>query len=631
MRSINIVRQARGGVRTLILVTVVAALVILSGCATPVGVKQLDPKQVQRNLTKSILSSEHVSAPTAQILNRAGLAEKFSSQPADVLAQLHKGLPTANRRDELFALAELSYAHASEGGSKIYFLTSAIYAYAFLFPLDAATAPDRFDPRVRVATDLYNRAIAEALSTAEPRRVLVEERTYPLPFGEITVNISPDELNWGYFRMKEFVQAAELDVRGMRNRYRWPGIGAPLAAALQPREGLTASAYARIPPGIKVPVTALLRLDDVEEGLKTGKLKGKLELYTTEKATSVTINGRTVPIEYELTSALAYTLEGSQAYKFELKGLLSGDFKLVKEEARIKDGVFLMAPYRKGLIPVVFVHGTASSPARWAQMFNELQNDRALWGRYQFWFFTYNTGNPIAYSAGLLADGLKRVVAELDPEGKDPALKKMIVMGHSQGGLLTKFTVIDTGNKFWDNAFKVPIEELNVSPESRELLRRTLFYKPLPFVKTVVFVSTPHGGSFVSTGIVADLARKLISLPFRILDPFAEVFKQNPEAVALRSMKDIPRSTDNMDPKSLFIKTLSPIPIAPGVDAHSIIAVKNPEAPKEKWNDGVVEYKSAHIDGVVSELIVNSGHSTQDEPATIEEVRRILIEHLKDK
>jgi hypothetical protein len=67
------------------------------------------------------------------------------------------------------------------------------------------------------------------------------------------------------------------------------------------------------------------------------------------------------------------------------------------------------------------------------------------------------------------------------------------------------------------------------------------------------------------------------------------------------------------------------------VDAHSIIAVKNPDAPKEKWNDGVVEYKSAHIEGVVSELIVNSGHSTQDEPATIEEVRRILIEHLKDK
>jgi len=73
------------------------------------------------------------------------------------------------------------------------------------------------------------------------------------------------------------------------------------------------------------------------------------------------------------------------------------------------------------------------------------------------------------------------------------------------------------------------------------------------------------------------------------------------------------------------------IPIAPGVEVHSIIPVKNQDAPKEKWNDGVVEYKSAHIDGVASELIVNSSHSTQDEPATIEEVRRILLEHLKEQ
>jgi triacylglycerol esterase/lipase EstA (alpha/beta hydrolase family) len=207
----------------------------------------------------------------------------------------------------------------------------------------------------------------------------------------------------------------------------------------------------------------------------------------------------------------------------------------------------------------------------------------------------------------------------------------MVVMGHSQGGLLTRFTVIDSGNKFWDNAFKVPIDELDVSPETRELLRRSLFYKPLPFVKTVIFLATPHEGSFVSTGIITDLARKLITLPFRLMDPVKEIFARNPEGVATRSLKDIPRSTDNMDPKSEFIKTLSSIPVTPGVDAHSIIAVKNPNDPKEKWNDGVVEYKSAHIDGVVSELVVNSGHSTQEEPATIEEVRRILQEHLKQQ
>ena len=58
--------------------------------------------------------------------------------------------------------------------------------------------------------------------------------------------------------------------------------------------------------------------------------------------------------------------------------------------------------------------------------------------------------------------------------------------------------------------------------------------------------------------------------------------------------------------------------------AHSIIAVKG-GGPVEQGNDGVVEYKSAHIDGVESELVVNSGHSAQGNPHTVEEVRRILL------
>jgi hypothetical protein len=41
-----------------------------------------------------------------------------------------------------------------------------------------------------------------------------------------------------------------------------------------------------------------------------------------------------------------------------------------------------------------------------------------------------------------------------------------------------------------------------------------------------------------------------------------------------------------------------------------------------------VRYESAHIEGVASEKIVRSTHSTQSTPATILEVRRILYEHL---
>jgi pimeloyl-ACP methyl ester carboxylesterase len=614
--------------RFLILAALCASILLAHGCATPVGVRHLDPKAVQQTLTANVLSGETLSAPTLQILNRAGLKEKFQSDPEDVLTLLHRGLPTATESDRLFALAELSFAHASKKDLREYFLASALYAYAFLFPGDGPAAVDMTDPRIRVALDLYNRGIAEGFTVEGNRRVVIEGGTYKLPFGAITIATNPEDFNYGIYRLVNLVQAAELDVRGLRNRYRWPGIGAPLAASLQ-AESTKEMPVFKVPPGIKVAVTAFLRPDNSEEILKSGQLRGRVELYTAGEATSVSINGRTVPLEYELSSALAYTLEGSQAYKFDLKGLFSGDFSIVKDKARFEDGVFFMEPYQPGRIPVVLVHGTASSPAWWAEMINELQNDRNLWGHYQLWLFTYNTGNPILYSGGLLADGLKNLVTELDPEGKDPALRKMVVIGHSQGGLLTKLTTIHTGTCFWDKNLSKPIDELSVSAQTKTILKRSLCYEPVPAVRRVVFVATPHRGSFVAGGWIGRLTGKLISLPFRILSPLQEVMAADPSAVSLRSLKDIPRSTDNMDPKSPFIKMLEPIPIAEGITAHSIVAVRNPEAPREKWTDGVVNYSSAHIDGVESELIVHSSHSTQAEPATIEEVRRILIEHLK--
>jgi hypothetical protein len=86
-----------------------------------------------------------------------------------------------------------------------------------------------------------------------------------------------------------------------------------------------------------------------------------------------------------------------------------------------------------------------------------------------------------------------------------------------------------------------------------------------------------------------------------------------------------------MTPGNRFVKTLAQLPIVPGVKAYSIIPVKGGPPPQGQ-NDGVVEYNSAHIDGVESELVVyHQSHSTQDNPHAIEEVRRILLEHLEAK
>jgi hypothetical protein len=76
-----------------------------------------------------------------------------------------------------------------------------------------------------------------------------------------------------------------------------------------------------------------------------------------------------------------------------------------------------------------------------------------------------------------------------------------------------------------------------------------------------------------------------------------------------------------------YLLALAEIPTAPGVTSHSIIAVQG-DGDYRQGKDGLVAYSSAHIDYAASEIIVRSFHSCQDKPPAIEEVRRILLEHL---
>src|SRR3989304_6048994 len=138
-----------------------------------------------------------------------------------------------------------------------------------------------------------------------------------------------------------------------------------------------------------------------------------------------------------------------------------------------------------------------------------------------------------------------------------------------------------------------------------------MFVEPLPEVARVVFICTPHRGSFVAGHqIIANLVRRLMTLPFA---PPRVAAENRPHRDALVPGVFVPSAVDNMSPGHHFIRALQEIPVAPSITAHSIIAVEG-DGPVEQGDDGVVAYSSAHIDGVESELVVRSSHSTQGHP-----------------
>ena len=620
-RGSDLLRPVLDGSRAFVFA--VGLALAAAGCATPIGVIRVDPRTAQRELTANALNSDRPSSFSARELLNLDLYETFDDTPKQALIKLHKGLAPSGDEDRLFALAELSFFYAENSNDRSYYLAAAAYASAFLLPGKNGTPPRAIDPRGRWAVDIYNRALAQGFASDDGEHVVLQGGHFALPFGGLTVTFDERDLLWAGFRLTDFVSAADLEVRGLRNRYRNPGVGAPLVASFEPVESLASAQYKHIPPRLKIPVSAFLRFDDARAALASGKLTGKLELYNPDSTRTVKINDVDVPIEYEITSALAATLEGSPLWDFEIAGFRSGDFSLFGQSGG-GDGLYMMGPHRSGYIPVVLVHGTASSPARWAEMINEIANDPRLFNRYEPWYFIYNTGNPIAYSAKLLRDALTKTVAELDPKGQDPGLKQMIVIGHSQGGLLTKMTAIDSGMRLWP--FAVPPDELEVDSETRELLTHGLILKPLPFVKEVVFICTPHRGSYLALGILGRIGSWFVNLPGRLAKLSISLLTLQAKGLFSGTVDGIPTSIDNMNPDNRFIQNLASIPIADGVVAHSIIAVDS-DAPLAEAGDGVVKYTSAHIDGVVSEKIVRSGHSAQGNPETILEVKRILLEH----
>jgi len=64
---------------------------------------------------------------------------------------------------------------------------------------------------------------------------------------------------------------------------------------------------------------------------------------------------------------------------------------------------------------------------------------------------------------------------------------------------------------------------------------------------------------------------------------------------------------------------------------HSIIGNRGRPGPIEKSSDGIVPYWSAHLDEVVSEKVVPSGHGVNEHPEGTDEIARILQQHLRTR
>ena len=606
---------------------VLALALLLAGCSTPIGVRQIDPREAYRSSTASPLGGDGASAATVVILHRFNLTARYQTDPAAAIRVLHARALEDQRRDILFALAELTYIEAerlTRSGDAAErrrapdcFLLAAVYAYHAILDLDLEPAPNLFDRRLQAAIDLYNLSLWQGLKTGADGKIELRDGTRQLPVGSIAITVNHDHLPWDFSLFTRFEAADGYAIRGLSVRNRSDGLGVPLIAVRRSvQENLFGSQA--------LPVTVFLRLEGDMVQLGNGAMPATLELHSAYENDTIAVGGQKVPLEKDTSITTAYKLAEEEIWSFGIDAFLG---RLHDVPSRL----YRFQPYQPDRIPVIFVHGTMSSPVWWAEMINTLSGDPILGQRYQFWYFFYNSSRLVTVSALDLRRAIAAESAKLDPDGSSAAMQRMVVIGHSQGGLLAKLTAVDTGDRLVAATINGKIEDLKTSRENKEMIRDNMVITPLPSVKRLIFISTPHRGSYLSRNFARNLVHRVITLPVDLVKGLGGIYSFLSDNARHHWQGKIPTSVDTMAPNDPLLLAIAETPLAPGVKGHSIIAIDDPRVEPPDGDDGVVTYRSAHLDDMESEFIVRSSHSCQERPETIEEVRRILLHHLDDQ
>jgi pimeloyl-ACP methyl ester carboxylesterase len=309
---------------------------------------------------------------------------------------------------------------------------------------------------------------------------------------------------------------------------------------------------------------------------------------------------------------------------------------LIPERFTEETGLYFLQPYDPKKIPIVMVHGLVSSPDAYRDILNDLSPEPWFREHYQVWLYNYPTGTPWLYNAMRFRQIMGEAGNYVRSKGDDRTLKKMVILSHSMGGLLTRTAVTDPGTKLYEAHFKRPFAQLEpmLNPEARELIREGLLYKPLTDPKRVVFMAVPHRGSpmanFRGTAFISNLIRLPKTLTIGLLDATVKSLSDSMEGNVAVEQVNLPTSISSLSPSSSGFRGMNQLPLPQAITFHSIVGDKG-HGDTPKSSDGVVPYWSSHISPVESELVIPSNHSVPNHPQCTAEVRRILFLHLEEE
>jgi hypothetical protein len=560
---------------------------------------------------------------TSAFLQDRGLLELARRRPQEAFSVLERcSAQFWPEPQRLLALAELAYWSSQAFPRKeavAWARDAAVYSTFYLAePIDSCR-------------DDSSRSLAQAIHNLSLRRCLRLVRTevppiqsaWPNQLGQLGIVVTSTTNAWAALGIDSLEITERSHFLRRTRTGPQPGLGIPVIAHRKFTESDLPEWKPYGPREAAFAATALLHPRESSAGWRDQPVE--LVLVDPLQFEAVEVGRERYTLGKDLTTPLEIHLAQSPMRYYELLGVISAGLYTAKA------GVYAVDPYQHGKVPVVFVQGLWSEPAVWVPMLDELRKDATLRATCQFWVALYPSGHPLPLAAQSLRHSLREIRQKFDPGRVDPALDQMVIVGKSTGGQVVKMLASPSGDAIWNAVFARPFDQVQAHPELRALLADAFFFEPEPYVRRVIFLSTGHRGSKLANQPGMRLGVELIRRNNPLRQACLQLEAANGPLVFQPFFRNrAPSSIDGMQLNDPLLIALAAQPISPQITFHSIIANNRRGwfiTPKE-IGDGLVSYSSAHLDGAVSECIVQANHMCEADPEVISEVKRILTVHV---
>jgi pimeloyl-ACP methyl ester carboxylesterase len=493
-------------------------------------------------------------------------------------------------------------------------------AARLLFPDGKMIHIDPFDQKYRLASSFYNFAAGHYfLLLMRSGRNWTGDITESTPAGLFNVTFDNDDSDLYAYFFNDFSLAWSYRITGLRNRYTRDGIGIPMVARRAPGESFPLETY--FPAGGYIaPITVFLRFDPDDPSVDAGRVR--IGLADTRLAGYVCFGRQTLPVAADFTAPYAVQITRDHLRAAGRAALFGSSIP----GSRL--GITISAPWDPAKIPLVLVHGLASSAEAWRELTNDILGSEELRDRYQIIHYTYATNETFLATAARFRRDLGEFLAlvKYDP-GVSP---KLVLIGHSMGGLLAKSLAVDSGTALWDTVFRVPAASLHAPEAVRRTFEDAFVLKPWNSVGLIVFMGTPQHGSEQADGLLGKLSASLLHLPADYVNLTREIALRDSQELQpdIRSRFISVRMTSvaSLSPRNPLMRAYGNLPIVAGVPFYSIMGTAASDA-HGRPSDGYVTADSARLPGSVADTALPIHHRQFDRAAPLNVVYRILREH----